>query len=157
MTVENYGYTLLFLLSQVEFAMGIQLSVLEKYILAGKPLPQVGGDVLTEYVCGDFSNKVESEDVLISSISKQNMTEKQLELAAALKEHVMQLMRYQRNEQMALRVAELVLTGDDEPGKRVHFVAIGAGHLVGERSVPEHLRSLGFDVKQISYLEELDG
>lgn len=137
--------------------MGIQLRVLKKYVLAGKPLPQVGGDVLTEYVCGDFSGKVESEDVLISSISKQNMTKEQLELAAALQAHVMRLMRYQRNEQMALRVAELVLTGEDESGKRVHFVAIGAGHLVGERSVLDYLRSLGFDVKQVSYQEELDG
>lgn len=137
--------------------MGIQLPVLEKYVLSGKPIPQVGGDVLTEYVCGDFSSMVESEDVLISSISKQNMTKEQLEQAATLQEHVMRLMRYQRNKKMALRVAELARAGEDESGKREHFIAVGAGHLVGERSVLEYLRSFGFDVQQISYLEKLDG
>lgn len=115
------------------------------------------GDVLTEYVCGNFSIMVESEDVLISSISKHNMTEEQLEQAAVLQAHVMRLMRYQRNKKMALRIAELALTGKGEAEKRVHFVAMGAGHLVGERSVLEYLRSLGFDVEQVGYLEELEG
>lgn len=136
--------------------MGIQLTVLEKYVLAGKPLPQVG-DVLTEYVCGNFSSMVESEGVLISSISKDNMTEEQLELAAVLQAHVMRLMRYQRNKKMALRIAQLALMGKGEAEKRVHFVAMGAGHLVGDRSVLEYLRSLGFDVEQVGYLEELEG
>ena len=137
--------------------MGTQLTVLEKYVLAGKPLPQVGRDVLTEYVCGNFSSMVESEDVLISSISKYNMTEEQLALADELQAHVMRLMRYQRNKKMALKVAELALGGKGGAEKRVHFVALGAGHLVGERSVLDYLRSLGLDVEPVGYTEELEG
>lgn len=136
--------------------MGTQLTVLEKHVLAGKPLPQVGGDVLTEYVCGNFSSMVESEDALISSISKYNMTKEQLALAAELQAHVMRLMRYQRNKKMALKVAELALGGKGG-AEKVHFVALGAGHLVGERSVLDYLRSLGLDVEPVGYTEELEG
>lgn len=51
---------------------------------------------------------------------------------------------FARNEGMARELAELARDG------RTRFCVIGAGHVIGERSVPDLLRGLGFTVERVA-------
>ena len=50
---------------------------------------------------------------------------------------------FQRNREMAARVESFLSTGD------VHFVVVGAAHLVGDRGVPRLLEERGYTVRQL--------
>lgn len=54
--------------------------------------------------------------------------------------HLAQALLYDRNEKWVPQIESLL----DEPGH--HFVAVGAGHLVGENSVIDMLREAGHEV-----------
>jgi len=49
----------------------------------------------------------------------------------------------ERNEAMAQKIARIL------EGRSVHFVAVGAGHLTGESSLPDLLERMGFRVRRL--------
>ena len=138
--------------TQVTFALDLQLKLLEDYNLNNKPLPQTV-NVVTEYTCGDFSDLVEEEGVLINNVCRRNMTTGALQKLHTLRDHLMLGLRYQRNKKMALKVMEKIAA---EPEK-THFVAVGAGHLIGNRSVVHYMRLLGYDIEHVNCTENIIG
>ena len=137
---------------QVTFALDLQLKLLEDYNLNNKPLPQTV-NVVTEYTCGAFSDLVEEEGVLINNVCRKNMTTHALQKLQTLRDHLMFGLRYQRNRKMALKVIEKIVA---EPEK-THFVAIGAGHLIGNRSVVHYMRLLGYNIEHVNCTENITG
>jgi hypothetical protein len=137
---------------QVTFAFELQLEILEEYILHNKPLPQMV-DVLTEYTCGRFSDVAEQGGILVNNVCQRNMTPDQIAKLKAMRNHLMLGLRYRRNRKMAVKVVEKIIT---EPNK-THFVAVGAGHLIGNRSVIHYLQLLGYQVEHMTCTDHIAG
>ena len=151
--VQTYNMLLPPLLScQVTFAFELQLEILEEYILHNKPLPQMV-DVLTEYTCGRFSDVAEQGGILVNNVCQRNMTPDQIAKLKAMRNHLMLGLRYRRNRKMAVKVVEKIIT---EPNK-THFVAVGAGHLIGNRSVIHYLQLLGYQVEHMTCTDHIAG
>jgi uncharacterized protein YbaP (TraB family) len=139
-------------LEEVTFAFELQLEILEEYILHNKPLPQMV-DVLTEYTCGRFSDVAEQGGILVNNVCQRNMTPDQIAKLKAMRNHLMLGLRYRRNRKMAVKVVEKIIT---EPNK-THFVAVGAGHLIGNRSVIHYLQLLGYQVEHMTCTDHIAG
>jgi hypothetical protein len=88
-------------------------------------------DLVNAWAAGDVDGIARSVTAELAGMPAED--------AAALREQLYD----RRNVAMAQRVAQ-ILEGDV-----VHFVAVGAGHLVGLTGLPELLRARGFSVKRI--------
>jgi uncharacterized protein len=60
-------------------------------------------------------------------------------------------MVFGRNENMTQRLASLARDG------KLRFVVVGAGHMVGERGIPNLLRDYGFRVRRVAYAGSAPG
>ncbi len=74
----------------------------------------------------------------------ESMNRDTRDLPAPAREEMMRIFYSSRNEAMAEKISDMLLTGS-EP----HFVAVGAGHLPGDTGIVAQLRKKGFEVMRL--------
>lgn len=111
------------------FPDDLQDEMLRLTLLEVKELRTVADDMMAKWRAGDDKG-------LDFVLTKD--TRKHPEL-----QPVQDKMLYERNVTMTAKIEEMIATG------KTHFVAVGSGHMVGEKGIIESLRKKGYQVEQI--------
>ncbi|MBY0550073.1 MAG: TraB/GumN family protein [Candidatus Obscuribacterales bacterium] len=111
------------------FPDDLQDEMLRLTLLEVKELRTVADDMMAKWRAGDDKG-------LDFVLTKD--TRKHPEL-----QPVQEKMLYERNVTMTAKIEEMLATG------KTHFVAVGSGHMVGEKGIIASLRKKGYQVEQV--------
>ena len=111
------------------------LSDAEQEAFLASAITELEKDEMTEQVTSMFKALRTGDTALLEEVVKQTTTD----MPEALEEKIF----YGRNPAMLAKIEAYLA------GKQIHFVAVGAMHLVGKRGLVEMLKAKGYEVRQL--------
>ncbi|XP_060593251.1 metalloprotease TIKI1-like isoform X2 [Ruditapes philippinarum] len=131
--------------SQVLYALNRTLGQHESYRLSNSAIPYTTDDLIHHYNCGDLNDIIFNKDSaqVPPNILNDSVPPSEIKMAEVINEYFQTELINKRNERMADRVAGLLNNNPQES----FFFAFGAGHFLGNNTVIDRLRGMGFDIE----------
>lgn len=130
--------------SQVIFALNQTLLQQESLRAGSVQVPYTTEDLIRHYNCGDLNSVIFNHDTSqVPNFKNVTLPPSEQVTAQEIDSYFRQELIYKRNERMGKRVKALL---EEHPDKSFFF-AFGAGHFLGNNTVIDVLRRLGYEVE----------
>lgn len=138
--------------SQVLFALNRTLGQHESYRLSNSAIPFTTDDLIHHYNCGDLNDIIFNRDsAQVPNLLNHTVPPSEIKMAQVINDYFRTELVYKRNERMADRAASLLNSNPHEG----FFFAFGAGHFLGNNTVIDRLRGMGFDIEHVHPDQEI--
>lgn len=140
---------------EVELALNVQLSYLEEALQAPQLALTTDLDVYT-YRCGDFSELVATRPILplppLANLTSR-VSPSELRTLEGMERYLRGQFVTRRNRRIVQTIDGLLQT----QRQTNYFVAVGAGHMVGDKNIISRLQRKGYTVEHIEPDATIDG